>query len=143
MGCCSSCSALLGVFPPPSSLPISSSLPFLFFSYHVLSFRPLLAVKMMSPRSRRREPTSPEASSRPGLLSPLPEETEATTSGAMLEGPSRAEPSREPLRPRRSEASIAEIPSRPEFAAVLPQLEPKQAALLWRCGIAFEDACCT
>ena len=73
------------------------------------------------------------------------------------EAPSRSQPAQE--LPRGSETMLLdevqnlqlrgegamslEIPSRSELVSMLPKLEPKQAALLWRCGIAFKDTCCS
>ena len=131
---------------PCLSCLVPPSLPSPFFSYHVPTFRPLpevFEIKMTSRQRRRREATSPKASSRPELLPLLPEGTEVTSPAGLEGRPSRAEPWQEPLRPSGSEALIAETPSRRELAAVHPWLEPKQAALLWRCGIAFEDTCCS
>ena len=133
-------------FLVPSSLLIPSSLPASFFSCHVPTFRPLpevFEVKMTSRQRRKRESTSPKASSRPELLPLIPEGMEVTSPARLEGGPSRAGPWQEPSSPSGSEALIAETPSRRELAAVHPWLEPKQAALLWRCGIAFEDTCCS
>ena len=71
--------------------------------------------------------------------------------------PSRSEPAQELPRgsetmlldevqnlPLRGEGAMSrKIPSRPELVPAPPKLEPKQAALLWRCGIAFKDTCCS
>ena len=72
------------------------------------------------------------------------------------EEPSRSEPAQELPRgsetmlldevqnlPLRGEgATSLKIPSRSELVPAPPKLEPKEAALLRRCGIAFKDTCC-
>ena len=51
-------------------------------------------------------------------------------------------PSQEPPG-ERAAMSSDEAPSRSALVPAIPKLTPKQAALLWRCGIAFKDTCCS